>query len=369
MSSKKEFEKCKEYYLKYINSEEFKSKQEVIHQEQLQDFADDIKEHPELKNRTDFYGNFRITQITICDVLSNNGLTTLLKKIYSLPSKSFKTDIMYKKPSLLHKYDYIHLLYSHSHYGVLANIKFLDNNYIDSINITWAQINSFYAVIEYTFSLKKWLSPKESTFFVCENISKLNSKDYLPVYNISSNMKLNIDTIEEMDYDFFESIFQHYITSLFYSENGKTSKLTCMIHSTRNAAFDIDKLDLQHYGVSYYNKKENYLISASQGDSYCLLAGNNCSPYFNLTNYICKYGNNFYYMFFGYKELKQLELEFSKYSTGRKKVKYDKSYIALLNKSQSMLDTRRTSKADIFKAFNKNWELYYGYEKKALTKK
>jgi hypothetical protein len=73
-------------------------------------------------------------------------------------------------------------------------------------------------------------------------------------------------------------------------------------------------------------------------------------------------------MFFGYKELKQLELEFSKYLTERKKISYNKSYMTLLNKSQSMLDTRRTSKTDIFKAFNKEWELYYGHEKKNFSK-
>ena len=36
-------------------------------------------------------------------------------------------------------------------------------------------------------------------------------------------------------------------------------------------------------------------------------------------------------MFFGYRELKILETDFSKYSTGRKRIKYDKSFVTLIN--------------------------------------
>lgn len=338
---------------------------DIKHQRDYEEF---IKSKPELLKRTDNYDNYCVTQISICDILSNDGITKLLQKLYSLPKKRFKKDILYKKPTFLRKYDYVHLLYSHSFHSQFAKIEFVDDKYIDSVNITWAQINSFYALLEYNFSLKKCLSIQECTHFVCDNINLLTSKDLLFYYNVNKNDKIDIHSIDEMGNDFFELIFQHYITSLFYSEQGHTTKLISMIYMTRTEPIKINALNLDSLGVSYYNKTENYVITDSNHSNYYLLAGNNCIPHFNLTYYISKYGNTFHYMFFGYRELKELEINFSKYSTGRKKIKYDKSYITLLNKAQSLLDTRQTSKADIIKAFNKDWELYYGCVKQNFKK-
>lgn len=368
MNTKKRFEESKKYYLKYINSDIYKHEKITYDAKCQQDYDEFIKSKPELLNRTDTYEDYCVTQITIGDILSNDGITKLLHKLYSLPVKRYSKDIFYKKPTLFKKYDYVHLLYSHSFHGKFAEVKFNDDKYIDSVSITWAQINSFYAVLEYNFSLKKCLSQHDCTQFVCDNLDLLNSKDLLFYYNIDKEEKVDIHTIEEMDNDYFELIFQHYITSLFYSEQGHTTKLISMVHMTRKEPININTLNLDYLGINYYNQKENYVITDSIHSNYYLLAGNNRIPNFSLTYYISKYGNTFYYMFFGYKELKELETNFSKYSTGRKKIKYDKSYIALLNKAQSLLDTRRTSKADIFKAFNKDWELYYGCEKKNFNK-
>lgn len=367
MNRTKRFNESKKYYLKYINSDIYKQEKiqyDIKHQQEYDEFS---KSKSELLKRTDTYEDCCVTQITICDVLSNDGITKLLQKLYSLPNKKYNKDIFYKKPTFFKKYDYVHLLYSHSFYGKFAEIKFTDDKYIESVSISWAQINSFYAVLEYNFSLKKCLKQHDCTQLVCDNIHLLNSKDLLFYYNINKKEKVDIHAIEEMDNDYFELIFQHYITSLFYSEQGHTTKLISMVHMTRKEPININTLSLDYLGISYYNQKENYVITDIHGNYY-LFAGNNHIPNFSLTHYISKYGNNFYYMFFGYRELKELEANFSKYSTGRKKIKYDKSYVTLLNKAQSLLDTRRTSKSDIFKSFNKNWELYYGCEKKNFNK-
>lgn len=368
MNIKKRFNKSKKYFLKHINSETYKQEKLSYEASRKQDLEEFLKNKPELSNRTDAYDTYSVTHITICDVLSNDGVTKILQKLYALSSKKYKKDIYYKKPTIFKKYDYVQLLYSHSFHGRFAEIKFIDDKYIDSINISWAQINSFYALLEYKFSLKKCLSKEECTQFVCDNIDLLNSKDLLLYYNINEKEKIDMLAMEQMDNDYFELIFQHYITSLFYSEQGRTSKMVSMVLMTRPEVLNINTINLEYLGVSYYNKKEKYIITDSIHSSYYLLAGSNHIPHFSLTYYISKYGNNFYYMFFGYRELKFLEANFSKYSTGRKRIKYDKSFISMLNKTQSLLDTRHTSKADIFKEFNQNWELYYGCTKKNFNK-
>ena len=46
--------------------------------------------------------------------------------------------------------------------------------------------------------------------------------------------------------------------------------------------------------------------------------------------------NEFFYCFFGYRELKLFEREFSKFSTGRKSIAYNREFKKLLNKLQSV---------------------------------
>ncbi len=47
--------------------------------------------------------------------------------------------------------------YSESGYGSFAEIELLEDKYIKSIKATWAQINSYFALIEYCFTFKKSL--------------------------------------------------------------------------------------------------------------------------------------------------------------------------------------------------------------------
>ncbi len=191
----------------------------------------------------------------------------------------------------------MHLQYSGSFYGIFAEVEFLDDKYINSVKITWSQINSYFAILEYKFTLKHNLSEENCTRFICDNIKKLNKKDYLPYYFISNKEVIDFHILNEMNEDFFVLIFQHYITSIFYSEQGQKYRLINMVHMTRKEPINIDTLEFGYCGVSYYNKKENYMIICDSNYNYCLMAGNNNIPQFSLSSYIAKYGNSFYYMF------------------------------------------------------------------------
>lgn len=367
---RREAKKSIKYYCKNINTAEYKkykleedARGKNVHRKYIEE------QKPQWKNRTDYYENAIITRSTIIDVLSNDGVKKLLKKLYSLPKKKFKVKTYYKKPTIINKYDYIHLQYSHSGYGKFAEIKLLDDKYVESINISWVQINSYFALLEYEFEFKVCLSEELYDNFIVDNIRKINSKDFIIWYYIDEKREKEIDCLllNQMNGEFFSIILQHYITTFLYSEQGKISQLICIAYMTRKESIDIEKLYLGDLCVSYHNKEENYvIISEYEGLKHYLLAGNNRIPNFGICYYISNYGNDFYYRFFGEQELKLFEYEFSKFSTGRKKITYNKELKKLLNKMQSISEIECKKHSDFYVNFEKKWDFYISNDKMNL---
>lgn len=365
---KKEVKKCIEYYIQNINAneyKEYKAQSDIRGKMMYKEYIE--KEKPQWKSRTDYYDKPTITNISICDVLSNDGVAKLLRKMYSLPRDKFKVDNYYKKPSIINKYDYIHLQYSSSGYGRFAEIELLKDKYIKNIEISWVQINSYFAFLEYNFNFKCCLSEELYDQFIYDNIRSLNSKDYLIWYNINKEKKMNNIMLEQMNDEYFSLICQHYITSFLYSEQGKKNPLINMVYMTREEPINIDILYLGDFGVSFYNRDTNYVIvSDFDGVNYCLYAGNNRIPGFSVCSYISKYGNEFYYRFFGNREIKIFENEFSKFFTDRKKITYNKNLKKLLNKMQSMSEVENKQGGDFYKEFKNMWEFYICNDKMDL---
>lgn len=194
-----------------------------------------------------------------------------------------------------------------------------------------------------------------------DNIRKLSSKDFLIWYYMDKKRyeKLDVLLLNQMDNEYFPLLFQHYITSLFYSEQGKSNSLINIVSYTRKASIDIDKMYLNDFGFSYYNKIGNYIITSDfDSDNYSLLAGNNSIPHFKIAGYISKYGSDFYYRFGGVRELKIFEKDFSQFSSGRKKITYNKNFKSLLNKMQSSTEYEFPHKNDFYEDFNSHWDYY-----------
>lgn len=351
---KKEIKKSIEYYKKYIK------------QLECQDNADNEKgEKSDGAKRTDYFENSVIDKVTIYDVLSNEGVNKLLKRLYSLSSIKFKVKNYYKKPTKRRGYDYIHLQYSHTSSSLFAEIELVNEKYIKEIVISWSQINSYFALMEYNFRLKKRLDDDGYNQFVYENVGRLNSKDYRTWYHVGDAKKDWL--LQQMKDDYFILIFQHYITSFLYTDQGKKSRLTNLVYQTRREPIDVERLYLDDMGASYYNKKQKYVIcSALNGIDYCLLSGNNVTPQFSICPYISEYGNEFYYRFFGYRELKAFEIEFSRFFTGRKKIDFNKKIKSLLNKMQSVGDSENRNNKKFFKKFNKSWDFYINHKKSKI---
>ena len=366
---KKEVKNCIKYYLENINSDGYKDyeiKRNIQSKEVVREYIE--KEKPQWIGRTDFYEGSAVTNVLICDVLSNDGVSKLLKKIYSLPCKKFKVNNYYKKPTIINKYDYIHLQYSHSGYGKFAEIELLKDPYIKEIKISWVQINSYFALLEYHFILKSCLDDDLYDQFIYDNIQKLKSKDYLIGYSINQDNDMNYMMLGQMKDEYFPLIFQHYITSYLYSEQGRLSRLINMVCMTRNKPIDIDTLYLEDMGISYYNHEANYVISSDfDGVNYSMYAGNNHIPYFGICGYVAMYGNEFYNRFFGNRELKIFESEFSKFSTGRKKITYNKQLKKLLNKIQSISEVENKEFDNFYEKFSNGCEFYMCNDKMNLA--
>ncbi len=350
------------YCLKYFDTPEYREFVKKRETESINICKEYIaKEHPAWIARTDFYTDCSLTKVYFYDVLSNKGIEKLLRKLHTLPNSKYKVQNHYKKPTLLHKYDYVHLQYSSHGSGLFSEIESLDDEFIDSVNLTWSQINGFYALIQYEFIFKCTLNDERYDAFLRDKLKHITSKDYFPWYYIKEiDGKPDYFLVQQMRESFFPFIFQHFITTNLYSELGRYNPLIHLICYTRKDQIDINKLYLEDFGVSYYNKANNYVISRNYDDTrYILLAGNNIIPAWSATSYVSSFGSEFYYRFAGEWELKIFENTFSKFSSGRKISFFNKDFLSLANKMQGISETKFFGNRDDFiKRFNDNWDFY-----------
>ena len=100
------------------------------------------------KQHTDYFLNYYVPKVKIYDILSNDGMTKLVNSLYKLSPQKYKVfNILYRKPTILHKYDYVHMQKEHCFLGRLAEVQFIDSKYIKSIDITVTQMNDIYAFV------------------------------------------------------------------------------------------------------------------------------------------------------------------------------------------------------------------------------
>lgn len=368
-SANRYYRECVKYYLQHIDDSDYAEYIERSTAEGLEIARKYVEEEkPSWHNRVDFYGlngDEVIAEIVFADILSNDDVAKLLSKIYGLSDKKYEKEILYKKPTLLHKYDYVHLRHQGYSVGSFADIKFKDDKYIQELHISWSQMNSYYAYMEYSFHFKKCFDEKLYDSFIKERIKLVNQKkDYSHYYRVSKKKEDNYLMLEQMNREFFRIICQHYITSLLYSKDGKKNKLINMVVMTREKPINISQLYMSDFGIGYYNKENNFVITTDHnGIDYTLYAGNNRIPNFSLTGYIGRYGNDFYLSFFGEREIEIFENEFSKYISGRKKIKYNKEFTQLLRKIQSLSDAETRQMKKFYDEFNAKWEFYIANDK------
>ena len=364
----REAKKCIKYYIDNIESEKYKEYLSQKQEEGLKKHIEYVRKNkPEWLDRTDYYEPDFITSISFYDMLDNDGTIKLLRKLYSLPNKKYKVRNYYKKPGRIKKYDYIHLKYSGSGWGCFAEIDFLDDPYVSNIDISWCQLNSYYAFFVYEVSFKKLLNEEGYHSFIRDTMKLLTRKDYVLWYPSINHIKDNeLDglLLETMDQDFFPIVCQHYITSLLYSEQGSQGPLINMVYQSRTEKIDIEKIYLGDIGYSYYNMKDKFFITSDYRQiNYVLCAGDNRIPNFSTLGLAAKYGNSFYYHFAGYTELKNYENSFSKYFSGRKRIFYSKKFYSLVRKMKSISEVESRRNDNLLEKFDSDWEFYIANDK------
>lgn len=368
----REAKKFFDYYLKIVETEKYQSYCRKHEQEGLEFHRKYIEEkHPEWVKRTDYFDEFSIGEFLILDTLSNEGVNKLTKRLYSLPKSKFKVKNYYKKPTIFKKYDYVHLQYLRHGVGIFAEIEILDDRFFSSIEISWSMVNNYYAIFQYRFHFKQVLTDSNLQLFISDNIKKLSKKDYINWYNIDNEHdSLNYLSIKQMSDEFPSIICQHYITTYLYSEKGKTNKLINLTVTFRKEKVDIDKIYLGDISYSLYNKKGNYYISNSFHDSdYVLYSGSNIIPRFSILGSISQYGNELYYLLFGERELHIFERDFSKYISGRKSIMFNKSFLNLLKKIQSLSESEnRVGISNFKKDFENSWTIFVSNDEVQLEK-
>ncbi|WP_162011187.1 hypothetical protein [Streptococcus sp. S784/96/1] len=368
----REAKKFFDYYLKIVETEEYQSDCRRQEQEGLEFHRKYIEEkHPEWVKRTDYFDEFSIGEFLILDTLSNEGVNKLTKRLYSLPKSKFKVKNYYKKPTIFKKYDYVHLQYLRHGVGIFAEIEILEDRFFSSIEISWSMVNNYYAIFQYRFHFKQVLTDSNLQVFISDNIKKLSKKDYINWYSIDNEHdSLNYLSIKQMSDEFPSIICQHYITTYLYSEKGKTNKLINLTVAFRKEKVDIDKIYFGDISYSLYNKKGNYYISNSFHDSdYVLYSGSNIIPRFSILGSISQYGNELYYLLFGERELHIFERDFSKYISGRKSIMFNRNFLNLLKKIQSLSESENRAGISNFKKdFENSWTIFVSNDEVQLEK-
>ena len=350
------------FYLKNFNQIEYS---EYVDR-QTRDCCRKIEKESGNKQHTDYFLDYYVPKVKIYDILSNDGMAKLVNSLYKLSPKKYKViDVLYRKQTVLHKYDYVHIQKEHCFLGRLAEVQFIDSKYIKSIDITVTQMNDIYAFIEYDISFNISLNEEERNQFIIDYLPQITDDDYFGNFNIDDGHKLEI--IYEMNQIYFEYICQHFVTSLFFSETGAKRKLLSVIYQIRKESIDINKIYLgDGLCISYYDKDKNIILNRNyDSTNYVLLSGNNVIPNFGISEYIMKYGNIFYLRIMGEPELTFFEKEYSKYVSGRKKIYFNREIIKLFKQVRSFSECQplRGSEQDLMKDFDKNWILYKGNNK------
>ena len=349
----KKYKKCVEFYKMHINTQSFEK------------FCQNRDKEYDTDRSNIFFDNLRVYRVNFGDVLTNDGITNLLKCLYSLPKKKFKVINFYKKPTCFRKYDYVKLQYTSNSAGILAEIELIEDKFIDKIQILWSQINNYYAYIEYKFSFKKLFDEKLFHEFVMENLECFTKYDYFFYYDIKENQDVNYQWMLKFEFNLFPIILQHYITTYFYSETGRDYELICLTAMVSSEKLDLKNFDIGFMAEGFYNKKGNYLIRRdfTQENAYFLISGKNHMPSFQIIEYIRSFGNEFFYKYFGYRELKIFEEQFSKYASGRRKITFNKKIKSLLNRLQALTDGKTIPFNNLEKQFEENWDYYWSNNK------
>lgn len=354
------------YYQENVKSDKFikyVAKKECQENETHEQFVKEEK--PEWLERDQEFDVRSMQQFIILDVLSNDGISILVNKLYKLKKMGYKVQTLYAKPKAFQTFNFLRLDYSTNGYGYFAKLELKNNKYIKSIEIDWSQLNSYFGLFQYRFIFNNPLNEYNMADFITDGLNYFTDMDYINGFTLSdSNEETNFSRMREFDYIAVPLIFQHYITSYLYSERGSNQNLLSFQFFSTEQEIDINKIYLGDFGVSFYNRDQKYIITQSSLDNemsdYTVLSHNASVLKFSVLPLIASFGNSFYFKFFGSYELRHFEKQFSMYSNGSSKIAFNRSYKNLLNWTQSLTVLDKQSYSSFEAKMKNNWIVFEG---------
>ena len=328
-------------YYKYKKIKWFKDYKEKVLNSQHCYYNKSLMEIFDLDSNMDLYS------VSIYDVVNNNDVNKLVKKIYQLKrNKNYSVEISYKK-KFIKDINYIRPEFDHTGHGIFAKIKFLNDSLISYIDMTWSQINNEEAIIEYEIHLKKRIDSFSIIHdYILENYKKLRKIKYSIFYfNIENFLNDDSQNIQT-EFKYFRTILQQKISKVSTSNYSKKYllpiKFTYLIkNKTKKIMKYIEKPFLEE---SFIVDKDHYLILNTieefEGIEINEVIFKKRFNPINMVVMMSELKMPLYYRFFYNIEKQELEYKIGKYLNSKKIFVNIWNYKWLLNKKRR-LDEKR----------------------------
>lgn len=316
----------------------------------------------------DLDSNMDLYSVSIYDVVNNNDVNKLVKKIYQLKrNKNYSVEISYKK-KFIKDINYIRPEFDHTGHGIFAKIKFLNDSLISYIDMTWSQINNEEAIIEYEIHLKKCIDSFSIIHdYILENYKKLRKIKYSIFYfNIENFLNDDSQNIQT-EFKYFRTILQQKISKVSTSNYSKKYllpiKFTYLIkNKTKKIMKYIEKPFLEE---SFIVDKVHYLILNTieefEGIEINEVIFKKRFNPINMVVMMSELKMPLYYRFFYNIEKQELEYKIGKYLNSKKIFVNIWNYKWLLNKK------RRLDEKRFYNINNKRSKSINGFSNKKIS--
>lgn len=349
-------------YYKYKKIKWFKDYKEKVLNSQHCYYNKSLMEIFDLDSNMDLYS------VSIYDVVNNNDVNKLVKKIYQLKrNKNYSVEISYKK-KFIKDINYIRPEFDHTGHGIFAKIKFLNDSLISYIDMTWSQINNEEAIIEYEIHLKKRIDSFSIIHdYILENYKKLRKIKYSIFYfNIENFLNDDSQNIQT-EFKYFRTILQQKISKVSTSNYSKKYllpiKFTYLIkNKTKKIMKYIEKPFLEE---SFIVDKDHYLILNTieefEGIEINEVIFKKRFNPINMVVMMSELKMPLYYRFFYNIEKQELEYKIGKYLNSKKIFVNIWNYKWLLNKK------RRLDEKRFYNINNKRSKSINGFSNKKIS--
>jgi hypothetical protein len=302
------------------------------------------------------YNDIQYWGISYYDVITNNEMNGLVRKISSLKDKQYKSEVYLVKPKNKN-INYFRIQYDNSGYGRLAKIEFLKDDFIQEIRLDYTQITNNEAIVEYQVVFKKVLDIESITKYLESNKETYIQCIYSNYYKTDNYRKKEfMDKIIFYTNDAFIETLQNNIGKITNFGIGDNYSLPSLfIKNVKDELLDEESL------------KETFLSTLIRiGDQYLhysvidngglkinlLFTGRNYKP-ITLIGIASRLRLKFYYWLYSKIEHYEINLRMNKYfGKDNKRIKSN-DYKWLVNKKRSFRDN------SIHNKYEKDRENYF----------